>query len=88
MSARVGEWVCLGATPIFALMALLTSMGAFETPHVHGSLVHGGSMLGGMAFMYLLMGLFHAAPWLRRLAAWRNAQGAAYPGGVTTGNSM
>jgi hypothetical protein len=81
------DWVCLGATPVFALMALLTSIGAFEMPHMHGAMAHGGSALGGMGFMYLLMSAFHAAPWLRRFSASRRASGAAYRA-FTTGSSM
>ena len=60
------KWICLAATPVFALMALLTSIDVLEMPHMHGSMEYGGSVLGGMGFMYLLMSVFHAAPWLRR----------------------
>ncbi|MDN5929205.1 MAG: hypothetical protein L0I29_19245 [Hyphomicrobiales bacterium] len=54
------RWLCLAASPTFALMALVTA-------------VSGGSGMGcmvpspvaGMVPMYLLMGAFHLAPWLR-----------------------
>lgn len=56
----------LSATPAFALMAFLSS-----TVSGNGGMDSAGrwiSPLTGMATMYLLMGLFHAPPWLRLLA--------------------
>jgi hypothetical protein len=63
--AVVAGWLCLAATPTFAIMALLT-----------GVFGEGGSMdmlcsagrgfpLGGMVPMYLLMSAFHSPPWLK-----------------------
>jgi len=61
-------WLSLAATPTFAVMTLVTGLA-------------GGSMGGlcavrppfdGMAAMYALMAVFHAAPWIR-LAARRRA---------------
>lgn len=60
------DWLCLAATPTFAIMALLT--GIFGgTPDLLCSAA-GLSPLGGMVPMYLLMSAFHAAPWLTLIA--------------------
>ena len=66
-----GGWLALAAAPTFAVMAWL----------VTGSMAicaSGSGMppLDGMAWMYLLMGLFHLPPWLK-LVSRRNA--AAHP---------
>jgi hypothetical protein len=53
----------LAAAPTFAAMALVT---ALTGPGPMETLCAGGSPLGGMAAMYLLMSAFHVAPWLRR----------------------
>jgi hypothetical protein len=47
--AGLAKWLALAASPTFAAMAVLTS-------------------LGGMVPMYLLMSVFHAAPWLKLIA--------------------
>jgi hypothetical protein len=66
-SLGVAEGLCLAATPTFALMALLTSIfdgGPLNMLCMPGQ---GVPQFGGMVPMYLLMSLFHAAPWLRLL---------------------
>jgi hypothetical protein len=67
--ARVAaEWLGLAAAPTFATMALMTAAlggGAESFCSAHGSL------MSGMAPMYLMMSAFHAGPWLRLIAGWR-----------------
>ena len=68
VSARHGfargaaRWLCLAASPTFALMALMTAMSG--APDMGCSTGAGASLLGGMVPMYLLMSAFHLAPWL------------------------
>lgn len=54
----------LAATPVFALMAVVTGV----TGGGAADVLCGSSASGGMAPMYGLMAAFHAAPWLRLLA--------------------
>ena len=66
--ARVAaEWLGLAAAPTFATMALMTAAlgGAEPLCSAHGSL------MSGMAPMYLMMSAFHAGPWLRLVAGRR-----------------
>jgi len=64
--ARLAKWLALAASPTFAAMALLTSLGS--DPMVLCSAA-AGIPLGGMAPMYLLMSVFHASPWLKLAAS-------------------
>jgi hypothetical protein len=57
------DWLCLAATPAFAIMALLTALSS-EPDFLCAALQH-ASPLGGMTLMYLLMSAFHLAPWLK-----------------------
>ncbi len=53
----------LAASPTFALMAALS---AIQTPRMPICSSFPGLLpIDGMTLMYLLMGVFHAAPWLR-----------------------
>jgi hypothetical protein len=64
-AARVAaDWLCLAATPTFAVMALLTAVGGGEPDFLCAAIQH-ASPFGGMVPMYLLMSGFHSAPWLR-----------------------
>lgn len=60
----------LGAAPVFALMAVWTDL--FGHPDMLCMSPHDTSSLDGMALMYTLMSIFHAAPWLK-LASSRRA---------------
>ena len=64
-SRGAADWLSLAATPAFATMALLTAMLGDGPAAILCSAAHGGSPLGGMVPMYVLMSVFHAAPWLR-----------------------
>jgi hypothetical protein len=60
---RAADWLSLGAAPTFVFMAAFTGIlngGAQETLCSAGSHT---SALSGMGPMYLLMSVFHLAPW-------------------------
>ncbi|MDL2408458.1 hypothetical protein PY650_22975 [Rhizobium calliandrae] len=62
----ISRWLSLAATPTFSVMALLsaTAGGADMICSAGG----GASPLSGMVPMYLIMSLFHSAPWLKLLS--------------------
>ncbi|HEX5420286.1 MAG TPA: hypothetical protein VFY39_09815 [Gammaproteobacteria bacterium] len=64
---RAADWLHLAATPTFAAMALLACATEGDPGNMLCPAAHGMSPLGGMTMMYLLMGVFHAGPWLRRI---------------------
>lgn len=72
-SARPGHslyaesWLGLAAAPTFALMAWISGTGP-EAMAICSS-VPGLLPVNDMALMYLLMSLFHLAPWLRLCSA-------------------
>jgi hypothetical protein len=67
----LADWLSLAATPTFAMMALMTVvLGGGAEPLC--SAMHQGSLWSGMVPMYLLMGAFHSAPWLRLIAGGRS----------------
>jgi hypothetical protein len=59
------RWLGLAAAPTFAVMALITYVSGSSQPDMLCSAAHGGSVLSGMAPMYLLMSVFRSAPWLK-----------------------
>ncbi len=65
-------WLGLAAAPTFAVMALLTSLPSGGTD-MTCSAAQGVSPLSGMVSMYVLMGAFHSAPWLKLISRRRSA---------------
>jgi hypothetical protein len=68
VALRAADWLSLGAAPTFAFMAAFTAVlggGAQETLCSAGSHT---SALSGMVPMYLLMSVFHLAPWWRLIS--------------------
>ena len=64
-SGGSGGVIGLAATPVFALMALLTGVQGGAGPQLLCSAAQHASPLSGMVPMYLLMSAFHSAPWLK-----------------------
>ena len=63
------HWLSITAAPTFTLMALLTAVhGSGKVAMICG-FAREPAWLGGMVPMYLLMGLFHSAPWLRLISS-------------------
>lgn len=65
-SLQVADLLTLAAAPTFAAMALATGVLGGADMLCAGETA---SPLTGMATMYLLMSVFHLAPWLKRLRA-------------------
>jgi hypothetical protein len=70
ISRVAAEWLGLAAAPTFGTMALLTAV-LGSGPEPLCSVEH-GSLMSGMVSMYLLMAVFHVAPWLRLIARRRS----------------
>jgi hypothetical protein len=64
------HWLSLAAAPTFAVMAVLAAV-SNSPPQMLCSAGIGSSPFSGMVPMYLLMSLFHSAPWLKHLASGR-----------------
>jgi hypothetical protein len=65
----MAKWLRFAAAPTFAVMALLTVVLDSGLPSALCSAA-GHLWPGGMAPMYVLMGVFHSSPWLK-LISWR-----------------
>jgi hypothetical protein len=63
------DWLCLAATPTFAMMALLTYVFGGGPLGMLCATAQHASSLGGMVPMYLLMSAFHLTPWLRLISS-------------------
>ena len=74
------HWLYLAAAPTFALMALLTGVLGGGPADPLCSAAQDALPLSGMIPMYVLMSVFHAAPWLRPLSS-----RLRHPPSVTTG---
>jgi hypothetical protein len=70
--ARPDRLLSLAAAPTYATMALLASVLGGGSPNILCSAAHDASPLSGMVPMYLLMGVFHLAPWLKLVAGRRS----------------
>jgi hypothetical protein len=63
----IAKWLCLAATPTFAIMALLT-VASGGSDMICTAAEH-TSPLSGMIPMYLLMSAFHSPPWLKVISS-------------------
>ena len=82
--ASAAGLLSLAATPTFAIMALLTAVHGGGMPDMICSVARDESPLTGMIPMYVLMSVFHVAPWLKLVAGWGSGVRAAgrHAGGV------
>jgi hypothetical protein len=63
-AAGAAKWLALAAAPTFVLMALWTGLSAGHANMLCMGMADGSSF-SGMTPMYVLMGVFHAGPWLK-----------------------
>ena len=67
----IARWLCLAATPAFAIMALMTGVLGGSPMDMIRPPGHGPPLVG-MASMYMLMSAFHSAPWLKLISSRRS----------------
>jgi hypothetical protein len=70
ISGRASDWLSLAAAPAFAAMGLLTAAQSGPAEMLC-SAAQSSFPLSGMVPMYLLMSVFHSAPWLRLISSRR-----------------
>jgi hypothetical protein len=68
----VADWVCLAATPTFAMMAVFTGVRGDGSHDLLCAAAQDASPLSSMVWMYILMSAFHSAPWLKLVASRRS----------------
>ncbi|OZI56087.1 hypothetical protein [Bordetella genomosp. 4] len=68
---RMARWLHLAAAPAFAAMAAMTFLLGGDAHPMTCLGGDRGSPISGMGLMYLLMSVFHAAPWLKFVASRR-----------------
>jgi hypothetical protein len=68
VARKASDALALAASPTFAVMALLSGVPEGGHAEMPGA-AHHASALSGMVTMYVLMSVFHAAPWLRLFRA-------------------
>jgi hypothetical protein len=66
------DGLSLAAAPTFAIMALLTGALGGQSDMLCSAAQGASSLLSGMALMYVLMSIFHLAPWLKLFSNTRN----------------
>ena len=71
-ASAAAKWLRFAAAPTFLIMALLTIVLDGGSPNELCTAA-GSFWPGGMVPMYLLMGAFHLAPWLRLISRRENA---------------
>jgi hypothetical protein len=71
-SGSAAELLRLAAAPTFAGMALLSSVLGQGSPDALCSAGQDASQLTGMVAMYVLVSIFHAAPWLKLISTARD----------------
>lgn len=62
-SIKLGDGLAFAASPVFAVMAMLTAASANDPAAVICGTA-GAFALTGMTAMYAMMSVFHAGPWL------------------------
>lgn len=67
------DWLRLAAAPVFAMMALLTGAFGGDQSNPLCAVAQDAMPLSGMVLMYLLMSVFHLAPWLKLLSRERSS---------------
>lgn len=70
-------FLSFAATPTFAVLALLAGIQEAGLAGPICSAMPGAPLLAGMLPMYLLMAVFHSAPWLQVIAGRRRSRGGA-----------